>query len=94
MCLLQEIAQDQESMDSIQHSYADVDSSPPKDAVSVKSLESLHYEVPDNEEPYWEPASAEDELRAQLSDCGHKMMNISEDSIRYVDVHYITQYSL
>ena len=81
-------------MDSIQHSYADVDSSPPKDAVSVKSLESLHYEVPDNEEPYWEPASAEDELRAQLSHCGHEMMNISEDSIRYVDELIISSWTI
>ena len=36
-----------------------------------------HYEMDTNEEPFWEPASAEDELKKQLQD-----ITMSEDDLR------------
>jgi len=44
-----------------------------------------HYEFdPDNEQPYWEPSSREDELKMQLQML--RMDKISADSLRLVDV--------
>ena len=36
-----------------------------------------HYEMDRNEEPFWEPASAEDELKKQLQD-----ITMSEDDLK------------
>ena len=63
----------------IRHSYANMDS------ISNASHGSCCYDVADNEEPYWEPANVEDELRAQLRNS--EVLRFSRNSIQYVDIH-------
>ena len=49
---------------------------------TLTSIKESNYEFdPDNEEPYWEPSSREDELKMQLQNLG--ITSISETNLRY-----------
>ena len=47
----------------------------------MKSIAESNYEFdPDNEEPYWEPSSREDELKIQIKQLG--VLEISEEGLK------------
>ena len=83
--LQEDTQKDNESL--LQHSYEYSESSPLRDTVLAVSHESFDYEVPDSETAHWEPASVEDEVRAQLLDSG--VLHIAGSSIRYVDLKHM-----
>ena len=47
----------------------------------MKTIAESNYEVdPDNEEPYWEPSSREDELKVQIKKLG--VLEIDKESLK------------
>ena len=47
----------------------------------METIAESNYEVdPDNEEPYWEPSSREDELKVQIKKLG--VLVIDEESLK------------
>ena len=69
----------QEHTSSFSYDYVPV--AEPNKPMHMKSIAEFNYEFdPDNEEPYWEPSSREDELKMQIKKSG--VLEIDEESLK------------
>ena len=69
----------QEHTSSFSYDYVPV--AEPNKPMHMKSIAESNYEVdPNNEEPYWEPSSREDELKMQIKKLG--VLEITLESLK------------